>query len=77
MCSCHCRNDEDGFTGETVKHSHSIIVADSKLQQYVRRHITQYDQVFLEGRINYKAVQLENGMKRIYGTIVPIYIEKI
>lgn len=77
LCSCLHRNDADGFTGETTKHSHSIIVADSKLQQHVRKHITQYDQIFLEGHLNYKSVQLENGMKRICGNIIPVHIEKI
>lgn len=72
-----CRNDEDGFTGETMKHSHAVIVADSKLHQYVRTHITQYDQIFLEGYLHYKSVQLENGTKRLCGNIIPNYIEKI
>lgn len=60
-----------------MKHSQSIIVVDSKLQQYVRRHITQYDQIFVEGYLNYKSVQLENGMKRTCGNIIPVHIEKI
>lgn len=71
------RNQEDKFTGETLMHSHSVIILDAKLQQYVRAHITKYDQIFLEGNLYYRSVQLENGMKRICGNINAIHIEKI
>lgn len=72
------RNDEDELTGETLKHSHSVVVADSKLQDYIRSsNIAQYDRIFLEGALNYKRVLLENGNQRICGNIIPIHIEKI
>lgn len=71
------RNVDDKFTGETTMHSHSVKIIDSKLQRYVRSHITQYDQIFLEGHLYYRPVELENGKKRICGNINPIHIEKI
>lgn len=71
------RTDEDGFTGETTNHSHMIVVVDSKLQQYVRSHIIQYDQIFLEGHLHYQLEPLENGTRRMSGCIIPFHIEKI
>lgn len=71
------RNENDGFTGKTAKHSHSVIVVNSILQSYIREKVTQYDQIFLEGYISYKSLQLHDGSKHMYGSILPVYIEKI
>lgn len=72
----HYRNEETGFTGETIEHSHSIIVSDPDLQRYIRTHLSQYDRVFVEGYLNYQQTQTERGT-RMSGNIIAIHIEKV
>lgn len=71
------RDDEKGFTGESIEHSHSVIVNDPDMQRYIQTNLTKYDRVFIEGNLNYRPTQAENGKQRMSGNIFAIHIEKI
>lgn len=59
-----------------TEHVHTVIVYDHNLQKYMRNNLNRYDQIFIEGYLNYQNCKTDNGTNRMSGNIVAIYIEK-
>ncbi|XP_055320108.1 uncharacterized protein LOC129577329 [Sitodiplosis mosellana] len=70
------RDADIGFTGQMVQHSHTVIVYDRNVQNYIRRHLARYDGLFIEGYLNYQKCETDDGSTRMSGNIVAVHIEK-
>lgn len=59
-----------------IQYSHTVIVYDRNVQDYIRKHLSRYDGVFIEGYLNYQKCETNEGSTRMSGNIVAIQIEK-
>lgn len=71
------RCEETGFTGETNEWSHSVIVQDTYLQNYIPIHFNRGDAIFVEGYLNYTDCVTSDGKTRMCGNIMAVHVEKI
>lgn len=70
------RNEEGEFTGKTSQYSHTVIVYDEAIRNYVRNNLQRYDKVFIEGYLNYQKCKTDGGSNLMSGNIVALHIER-
>lgn len=57
--------------------SHSVVVIDPHLQNYIRMHFNKGDNIHVEGYLTYREIEAADGRFRMCGNIVAVHVERV
>lgn len=57
--------------------SHSVVVIDPQIQDYVRMHFNKGDDIHVEGYLNYRPIEAADGRERMCGNIIAVHVERV
>lgn len=57
--------------------SHSVVVIDPQIQDYVRMHFNKGDDIHVEGYLSYRPIEAADGRERMCGNIIAVHVERV